>query len=335
MLDDRLSKIRAAMTPPWDEMHETRLLGRIQGERRRNGSRRTRIAVMLATSAVAATAALGYGLRTPEPGGAAGSARGVPARASRSSTESSLTFTDGSVAMLGAGARVRTETQTDERVELRQEGGRVRYRVVPDAKREFKVRARGVTVAVIGTEFVVDVADDGVHVHVDRGRVRVFDGTRDVELSANERLSILSSAQTAAADAGLVPQSGPAASTVPTVEELLARADAARQAGRLADAASALRTLTLQHRTDPRAVSALFTLGKVQRAQGRHAQAALAFRSARARAPGGSLAEDSLAEEASSWSSAGNGSNSVAAAKEYVARYPSGTHAERMRRLLE
>jgi TolA-binding protein len=86
---------------------------------------------------------------------------------------------------------------------------------------------------------------------------------------------------------------------------------------------------------DPRAYSASFQLGKVQRGRGLHAAAAQAFASCVRRAPKGALAEDARAEAAASFSAAGQDDKARKAAEAYLAQYPAGTHAERMRQLLK
>jgi transmembrane sensor len=86
---------------------------------------------------------------------------------------------------------------------------------------------------------------------------------------------------------------------------------------------------------DPRLASALFTLGRVERARGKHAAAAEAFARCHKVAPHGSLAEDALAEEAVSWRSAGDGARAKAAAQRYMKLHPGGAHAARMMPLAE
>jgi transmembrane sensor len=333
MLDERLSKLRSGMHPAWDDLHESRVLGRVLEARRQQHSRGRFRRVAFATSGIAVAAGVAFAV-LDRPSTTAPSA--TAAQPSQAATASALTFVEGSRALLSPGAKVHTDRQTEREVLLAQHAGTVRYEVHPDAQRVFQVRARGATIEVIGTIFTVQVESRSVHVSVDRGRVQVFDGERRVELGPGEQLSISSGAEppaAAQAPASAAAPAGPTSERSP-IQELLAKADAARRAGRLDEAAAALRQIANQHPADPRAVSALFTLGRVERARGAEDRAARAFHSAWSRAPSGPLAEDALAEEASSWAKVGNSSSAAAAAKRYMARYPQGSHADRMRRLV-
>lgn len=120
-----------------------------------------------------------------------------------------------------------------------------------------------------------------------------------------------------------------------TLEALIAEADEARARGRLDDAARALRTAVQAGGEDPRVASALCTLGRVESARGRHAQAADAFGRCVERARHGALAEDGLAQSALSWSAAGQAERARVAARRYLAMYPGGLHADRVRHLAE
>jgi TolA-binding protein len=115
---------------------------------------------------------------------------------------------------------------------------------------------------------------------------------------------------------------------------LLAEIDAARSSGRLADAARLLEQFVHEYPKDPRVVSSLFTLGKVERSLARHEKAALSFNRCWRRAPGGALAEDARAEEAVSWSNAGRADRAARAASDYLKKYPGGPHEARMRLLV-
>ncbi|MFL5307403.1 MAG: tetratricopeptide repeat protein, partial [Polyangia bacterium] len=131
------------------------------------------------------------------------------------------------------------------------------------------------------------------------------------------------------------PRATPRVSTRPAPPDLLARADAARAAGRSDEAARALESFVTAHPRDPRAAAALFTLGRVEAARGRWQAAAAAFdRSATART-GGPLADDALAEGAQAWHAAGVVDRARADARAYLAAHPGGLHAPAMRRLAE
>ena len=113
---------------------------------------------------------------------------------------------------------------------------------------------------------------------------------------------------------------------------LLAAADAARLDGRPADGAALLRRLLREHRNDPRAPLAAFTLGRVLLKElDRPRQAAAAFADARALAPRGPFAEDALAREVEAWRAAGETDEAATRAQDYLRRYPNGRRAAAMR----
>jgi transmembrane sensor len=112
-------------------------------------------------------------------------------------------------------------------------------------------------------------------------------------------------------------------------------ADVARLSAHPEDAVRPLRRVYERHASDKRAPVAAFTLGRVLVDDlGRPAEAAAAFKKARALWPGGPLAEDALSREADAWGRAGREDAARAAAGEYVAAYPQGRHVEAMRKIL-
>jgi transmembrane sensor len=119
------------------------------------------------------------------------------------------------------------------------------------------------------------------------------------------------------------------------VGALLERADAERTAGDLAAAAATLREVVTRHPKDPRAALGWFTLGKVERTRARPVVAARAFRTSFWLAPDGPLAEDALAEEAAAWAAANDSAEMRETVEKYLRRFPNGTHAARVRHLLE
>jgi TolA-binding protein len=131
------------------------------------------------------------------------------------------------------------------------------------------------------------------------------------------------------------PSERPTSDGAATIQRLLAQADRARAEGNLPQAVTALSTVVNRYPHDPRAVSAWFILGRVEGQQGRHDDAARAFANCRARSPSGPLAEDALAEEAAAWQKAGQAARAQAAARKYLALYPAGAHAARLRPFLE
>jgi transmembrane sensor len=78
-----------------------------------------------------------------------------------------------SVTARSSDARVETVAVSPTGVTLRLAAGSARFTVTPNAKRPFRVIARDVTVTVLGTIFTVTLEGHGVHVEVERGRVRV------------------------------------------------------------------------------------------------------------------------------------------------------------------
>jgi len=323
-------KLRAALEPAWSELREQRLLGRIaEGRRQRAGRQRRR--TLLAVGAVAlcgvATVAV-VGLRHRAPVTAGRAAPGTP----------HLTLADGSEATLTSDGSVQVEEQTLTRVKLRQRAGSARYVVRHDPARDFVVRAEDVTIRVRGTIFSVELRGDTVAVTVERGRVEVSDRLRARELVAGESLTLpahgpaVAPAEEPRPAAPAVPSATHAAAH-PAGGDLLARADAARAGGRPGEAARALQAFVAAHPADPRAITALFTLGRVESGRGQWQAAAQAFdRCASTRAQG-PLADDALAEGAQAWQAAGVAARARADARAYVAAHPDGLHAAAMRRL--
>jgi transmembrane sensor len=257
-----------------------------------------------------------------------------------------MELADGSQAVLVREAGLQVEEQRPDRVRIVQRRGTVRYEVKPDRNREFSVRAAGNTVRVRGTVFTVDMSGANVEVAVQRGRVEVDDGGRTRELSEGEslRVPVRDSKDEDLADAGTakaatVEQNAAvhqAASGAPlTVGDLQAKADRARLSGDLPLAAAALEQLVAAHPRDPRVPNALFSLARVERERGNETAAAKAFERCLKAAPGGPLAQDAMAEAAVSWSLAGATDAARADATRYLARYPKGAHAQRMKAILD
>lgn len=325
------------MDPPWDDLREQRVLrgvreGRATRLRRR---RAVRVAAVGAGAVAIVALAVGWGARTHSSSPAAAVAAPLAAPEPSGSV---LSLEDGSRLSIQPNADVHVELQRPDEVRLVQRAGVVNYDVRPDPGRRFEVRASSVRVVVKGTAFQVRVDPESVSVRVDRGRVVVEDASGGAELGAGEELkravlapprevTSVDSAETPSAPA-VAPRAS--ADMVPTVEELLDRADRARGAGRLDEAAAALQSILALHPRDKRAGTVLFTLGRVERARGNHAAAAADFRACAQ----GPLAEDALAEEASSWMAAGQSGQARVAAQRYLDRFPDGPHVARMKRIL-
>ena len=342
-------KLRAALEPAWNDLREQRVLGRIVEARRHRTAYRRPLAVALVVAAACACAAIAFASwrRPSRP------ARGpelATAPAPGGEPSSRMTLADGSEAFLGLDGNVQVEEQAPARVRLRQTAGAVRYVVVPDAAREFVVRAEGVVVRVRGTIFSVTVRPETVEVAVERGRVEVAGGERTRDLVAGEafRVPLHPAADDGRADGASAaspaeppaPAAGtPSPATAAEGGALLARADEARAAGNQAEAAVALEAFASTYPRDARLPAALFTLGRVERARGRPDAAAAAFERCQSTLPHGPLADDALAEAAQSWSAAGATDRARADANAYLAAHaahaahPGGIHTAAMRAL--
>jgi len=225
--------------------------------------------------------------------------------------------------------------------------------------RAFVVEAGDVRVTVRGTRFSVALQDDTVEVRVISGKVEVDDGQRPTVLVAGEAVRLRAWTASRPTEAPERPSDPPLAApesaapaprfdraprksderaaspTGDPVDLLFDEVAQARAQGELGVAASKLRELTHKFPRDPRVASAEFTLGRVERARGRHRQAAEAFARCAAFAPKGTLAEEALSEEASSWLADGDRSLAAAAARRYLSLHPYGSRADRMRSILE
>lgn len=339
MASNDLDPIKA-LEPAWNDLREQRLLQRIQEEKRarlaegrKNKPARALWVAAAAAMILAGGGTLAYSKLHHAP---------LPVATTTVADASKMMLADGSEAVLSPDARVQIEEQGETQVRIAQTAGSVRYDVVPNPKRKFAVKVGDVTVNVLGTAFSVTLKDQKVTVVVDRGHVEVEGpspdgGTRKTELHVGDSLQVAAflPKDVPAPSATTLPEIVEKKSVAPTVDQLLAKADEARAAHRYDEAATALRSLIQIYPSDPRVASASFTLGRVERARGRHAAAAEAFARSYKAAPHGALAEDAMAEEAISWKSAGDAGKAKAAAKRYLASHPSGPHAPRMIPLAE
>jgi TolA-binding protein len=361
MLEDDIRRVRAREVP-WNELRQAGILRRI--EKARAAPRRPArvVPAMVLVGACAAVACLvlwrvrGHGVPAPT----TVAATAVPAVTAQRTEEITLRLADGSIARQADGAHVQVQSVEEERTELLQTQGSVHYEVVPNPRRRFVVRARDVDVNVLGTIFVVDVKPLAVAVHVERGRVEVAQQGRRVTLAAGEGITFdTSDALFAAITPSVVsPASGPSmpstaagsslppkaiAASAPREKKgevvspliLLGQADRARANGDLDGAARALRQLLQQYPNDTRVALAEFVLGRVESARGANADAVRAFGACVARAPGGALGEDALAEWAKARSRSGDSAGAMSLAQRYLATYPGGVHGSAMQRLVD
>lgn len=324
--EERWGRVKRSMEPAWNDLREQRVLVRVQEEKRARLASKSRPMVWLAAAAV--LLALVVGLATYR-------FRHVPTPVAKVEATPKMQLADGSEVSLIKDAQVKLEEQGDEQVRLTQTGGEASYDVKPNPKRRFIVHAGDVTVRVLGTAFNVAMDNGKVRVHVLRGRVEVEGGGKITELSIGETLEIPAVRPIDPTPSTTIAPTVEKKPAGPTVEALLGKADEARAAHRYDEAATALRTMIASYPGDPRVSSALFTLGRVERMRGKHAAAAEAFARCYKTAPHGALAEDALAEEASSWKSAGDTIRAKSAAQRYLKQHPSGPHAARMMPLAE
>ncbi len=263
-----------------------------------------------------------------------------------------LRLADGSTAQQAQGALVLIQAVEEDRTELLQTQGSVRYEVVPKATRRFVVRAGDVEVNVLGTIFRVDREPTEVTVRVERGRVEVTQLGRRVRLEAGEVIAFnvagavsddLPSAQPSSGPQPVEgPRASPTAGTTSTQREpivaspleLLDQADRARAAGDLDAAARRLHDLLRRYPDDARAALANFVLGRVESSRGSSEEAARAFGACVARRPGGALEEDALAQWARARSRSGDATGASSLAQRYLATYPSGIHRLAMEHLV-
>ncbi len=115
------------------------------------------------------------------------------------------------------------------------------------------------------------------------------------------------------------------------VDDLLLAADVARLSGHPVEALPWLARVEHEHASDPRAVLATFTRGRLLMDLGRPAEAAQELERAIAMEPDGSLAEDALARAALAHAAAGDDESASTLADRYVAAYPGGRWSSRVR----
>ncbi len=358
-MDDLVKESRELMQPEWDEVREARVLSRILErvgpEMQRLGEERTGTFPCLpsasdphlagrvgkfarsqlwmagAAVAVAATASLLVWSSQPESKSKNQSAVVAPTlEAPLAPGVSEIQFSFGTSARLAPGAHVETLEQTSDDIELRQSAGKVSYEVDPNRGFHFTVHARDVLVEVIGTAFEVTVEDSAVEVHVTRGVVTVTEGERRVDLKAGDDLRI-----NTAEPAQEIEEEPRAPAPAEVVTWLMSQADEARREKNWELAARHLEKVVRSYPADGRSINALFTLGRVERAQGRYKESAAAFKKVQEKAKGSAITEDALAEEAVSLALEGNFVAAKRRARAYQARFPTGPHAGRLSKLLK
>ncbi len=286
------------------------------------------------------------------------------AASSDSPSSASLALRDGTRAVtLSATSEVRLVRETSEVATFALDRGKAWFEVTPSRTRRVEVRVHDVHVEVLGTEFVVEVRGEEVHVWVHRGTVSVHRGTSDVLLETGDHEAFPKTApvvekapaevppreeatkpeaekrtvrkpapperEPSAPKAILpMPEEGP---EPPTVDELWKRADGARKHGDYGAAIAALRTLVSDHPGDGRAALAAFSLGRVLLDSGGSAQtAARAFAKARKLSPEGPLVEDALLREVEAWLLAGDIRRVRSRTRTYLRQFPNGRYRKQV-----
>lgn len=282
---------------------------------------------------------------------------------------------DGSIArLIGENSAVRVDKDEPAFVSLTLLSGGAHFDVTHNEQRAFHVLAGDVVVEVVGTIFRVEyTADLAIRVSVDRGRVKVQQGSRTAEVAAGDSIVFPGGPSVAAKDpaaAGNADDSPPSPSGASSADPartrwralardgqyeaaydafnregaaallpdepgaLLLAADVARLSGHPADAVAPLRKLVAHHRADPRAAAGAFTLGKVLLDDlGRASEAARTFAQVSSLDSAGSLSEDALSHEVEAWARAGEDRRAHERAAAYVARFPNGAHLRMVRKV--
>jgi transmembrane sensor len=345
-------KAYRAQKGSWDDLREQRVFRAIieqravlTGKLRRYGI--AGVGAMAAAALTAVVIGLFYNKTPPKEeidhGGLIAAAKNddpTPVPSDIPVNTSVLTLASAGQVTLFDGADVSIIEQRSDTVRLEQEEGKALYDIVHRDGQSVQVRAAGIGITVVGTAFLVAIDDPVVSVEVKRGVVRVDDGKQTVFLDAPETMSLTIPH----------PKEAPrlrhhakkrrggrraAEQEVALNEDLFSEVDQARQQGELARAAKLLREIVAQKKSPFSIASAEFTLGKVERARGRHAAAARAFYRCAKQAPNRSLGEDALAEAALSWQAAGNTDRAKNIARAYLDSYPKGMYVAKIKRLVD
>jgi TolA-binding protein len=254
-----------------------------------------------------------------------------------------LHTSDGSTITLeGLDSQAHLSDQSPQHIAVQLDRGRGHFEVTKNPQRTFEVQAGGVTVTVVGTEFMVERRQEHTWVQVTRGTVRVsWPGGEELLRAPAENLFPPPKSETAdpsskASDdpsqaAGSRQENG---STPPSAAALLLEADAARVAGRDDEAMRLLRRVMREHPADPQARMAAFTLGRMLAAKGRNAEAMQAFADAR-RSGKGELAEEALARQVEVASESGDRATAQRLAADFARSYPKSSRLDAVKRMGE
>ena len=346
--------------PALSEARITRMWSGISAaERARSGTsgvaarvRRWGGAAMLA-AALAAAALAGFWRRP-----AAGSAMaGLLIDTGAGTQEVSLA--EGSILHLAAATRLRVLSSTAGEFRLRLEQGSVICDVVHRDERRFIVEAGGIEVEDLGTLFAVEVSPgagrESVVVRVERGAVEVHDATRAVLATLKPGQAWSSASPPAPSPApedvperppppapvasSSAPQSpGPAGSgsargKASSPQALFDRADAARLAGRHAEAAAEFERFRRRFPNDPRAGLAAYELGRIRLGSLHDPRGAAEAFGAVLERPDDPFREDAEAGRVEALADLGDEVACARARDAFRARYPRSPQTARVTRL--
>jgi transmembrane sensor len=309
----------------------------VWGVRGRLLERRKKRVWGLSLACAAAVAGLGVaGARSWTRSEAAAAAVAPAAR--RDDTER-WTLRDGSRVLIETASTViKKRFESKSALELDLETGAARFEVAPRPERAFRVHGGEVTVSVTGTSFRVERSGGRVTVAVSEGSVLVTwpGGSETLRRGASGTFPRPDERAATGAVAAQAEPPKPLASVAErgaSSEALFAEADAARAAGRHAEALAKLELLTQRYPRDPRAPLAAFTRGRLLLENlGKPAQAARAFAQARSlTGPTTALAEDALAREVDALRAAGNRALSRERAELYTGLHPAGLRLRQVR----
>jgi TolA-binding protein len=254
-----------------------------------------------------------------------------------------LHTTDGSTITLeGAESQAHLSDQTLQHIAVQLDRGRGHFEVTKNPQRTFEVQAGGVTVTVVGTEFVVERRQEQTFVQVSRGTVRVsWPGGEQLLRAPAENVFPPSKAEVAEPTTQPNDEPQPSAgakqdpgSTSPSAAALLVEADNARVAGRDEEAMRLLRRVMREHPADPQARMAAFVLGRMLAAKGRSSEAMQAFAEAR-KSGKGEMAEEALARQVEVASESGDRATAQRLAAEFARTYPKSSRLDAVKRMGE
>lgn len=349
-MNDTIKAYRA-QKGEWNDLREQRVFRRIQEKRRLRPNRRVWMA-LAGGAAVAAIAIVGiisllghyHSPSTAPTEPARPHALATVDRATPTTSNASvITLAQTGKVTLRDGADVSILSKNNDGIVLEQEEGTALYDIVHQDRHAVKVLAAGVEITVVGTLFEVSIDEKTVHVEVKRGVVRVDDGVRKITLQAQESfsVSISNDADVEKKASDLKPTQHADGDTRKTVssgndsESLFAAVDDARRRSDWNTAARLLKRIIHLNENRFSQASAQFTLGKVERARGKHASAATLFEQCAKRAPSRSMREDGMAEAALSWRAAGNSVRAKTIARTYLQTYPKGMYVSEMNGLVK